>query len=91
MIIQPCATPKFIHKMYLASKRRGVAGHFVVSVVVTALESAPAKTPGRRVSNASKSFHILPEPMPNQKEGILIFQNKATRKVNAKIVLVVLE
>lgn len=58
--------------MYLASKRRGVEGHFVVRVVVTAFESAPTATSGTSASNASASIHILPEPRPGQKEELLI-------------------
>lgn len=60
-----------ICEMYLASNMRGVEGHFVVSVVVTAFESAPTATSGTRASNASTSIHILPEPRPGQEELLI--------------------
>lgn len=50
--------------MYLASRRSGVEGHFVVSVVVTAFESAPTATSGTRASNTSTSILIFPESRP---------------------------
>lgn len=45
---------------HLASRRRGVEGHLVVSVVVTAFESPSTELTELRTSSAAHSIHIFP-------------------------------
>lgn len=66
-VMQPNGCYCAVAVLYLASSSRGVSAHFVVRVVVTALESAPPDTAESSDSSRIHRSHIL-KPTPGKTE-----------------------
>lgn len=65
-VTQPKGLLLFRVVLYLASSSRGVSVHLVVSVVVTALESAPTVTAESSDSSRTHRSHIF-KPTPDKR------------------------